>query len=66
MGYYVKVIRDQGTVTWLRRGREVLAPGAATYYHHPSAAQIAAKSHEKKLNSPSVQCVIVNVKDLER
>lgn len=66
MGYYVKVIRDQGTVTWLRRGREVLAPGAATYYHHPSAAQIAAKSHEEKLNSPSVQCVIVNVKDLER
>lgn len=66
MGYYVKVIRDQGTVTWLRIGREVLAPGAATYYPHSSAAHIAAARYEKKLNSPSVQCVIVNVKDLER
>jgi len=65
MGYYVKVVRDRGTVTWLMRGREVLAPGAATWYPHPSAAHIAAARYEKKLNSPSVQCVIVNTKDLE-
>jgi len=65
MGYYVKVVRDRGTVTWLMRGREVLAPGAATWYPHPSSAWRAAKSYEKKLNSPAVQCVIVNTKDLE-
>lgn len=66
MGYYVKVVRDGTTVTWLMRAREVLGPGAATYYPHPSNAWAAAKNYEKKLNSPSVQCVIVNVKDIER
>jgi hypothetical protein len=65
MGYYVKVIRNGGTVTWLGKGREVLAPGAAAWYPHPSNADRAARSHEKKLNSREVQCVIVNTKDLE-
>lgn len=65
MGYYVKVLRNGGTTTWLNRGKEVLAPGAAAWYPHPSNAWRAAKGYEKKLNSREVQCVIVNTKDLE-
>lgn len=65
MGYYIKIIRDGGTTTWLRKGKEVLAPGAATWYPHPSNAWKTAKSYEEKLNSPSVQVIVVNTKDLE-
>lgn len=65
MPYYIKIIRDRGTVTWLRGAREVLAPGAATKFKDSTTAWPIAKAYEKSLASPSVHCIITNIKDLE-
>lgn len=62
--YVVRIIGPTGRETYLRWGREVTNVDNATYYPHPSNAQVAADGYLRR--TPKIVAEVIDTRDEER